>query len=523
MPEIAIKMTANDASFKRSIAETALNVKNWGREAMAVYAQTRTPVEAFAISVERLNKLFKSGIIDAETYNRRIAQLQKTPAAGGFGGLDVKNQLQQLGGALGGGLGSAAVAAILNPWTAGIAGVVAFGAAVRSSAMAMDDASDAADRLGIGLHTFLQLETAAKTLGLGASELSSNFLKMEKNIAEAALEGGKMDRVLQGLGLDSQDLLNKNPAGAFKDIAVAVLQIENRMERARVEAEIFGKSGAKLEGVLRAAADGLDRMVTASAEAAHNLAKLGDFLEKKGLTPGALWQNFLGSIVGDADALISLLSGKENLAIQFSMSNLVKPITEKHSNITDQLEAQAAKMYDEMAEEEDRLLGKYESRLKSMERSGEFGKMMSVELREQLKLHDEILARKKDQAELEKITIDAYKFMGQMNREMLSGSKDTAREGRLRRFAEAGIDPVILEALGLDVARLDAMDEVGKFKPSLARSASYGSQAAYNLIAGREEGAKADKQLMVEQRMEQHLARIETILRDAKPRVAPVP
>jgi molecular chaperone GrpE (heat shock protein) len=70
-----LSTTLNDVGGGASAASAATSEFNATmQEGLAVYQATRTPAEAYAIEVERLNKLLQQGAIDQDTYNRAVAQ-----------------------------------------------------------------------------------------------------------------------------------------------------------------------------------------------------------------------------------------------------------------------------------------------------------------------------------------------------------------------------------------------------------------------------------------------------------------
>lgn len=80
--EIAASAQQVATAFEPVIANTkaaaggASELKTAMSEGKAVFESTRTPAEAYALEVERLNALLQKGAIDQDTYNRAIAQAQ---------------------------------------------------------------------------------------------------------------------------------------------------------------------------------------------------------------------------------------------------------------------------------------------------------------------------------------------------------------------------------------------------------------------------------------------------------------
>ena len=70
MPEIAIKQTLNDASFRRGLAENGANIRNWGREAQKAFTDVMLPAERYSAEVARLEKVHREGYLAADAYQR---------------------------------------------------------------------------------------------------------------------------------------------------------------------------------------------------------------------------------------------------------------------------------------------------------------------------------------------------------------------------------------------------------------------------------------------------------------------
>ena len=255
MPEIAIKQSLNDSSFRRGLSESADSIEKWGKEAQAAFNETRSPMKRYAKDLSRLEKLHRDGYIAADTYDRKLADLQSTlskqtsPLAG----------IQDIAGQLGGGIGKMA-GALLSPETLGTGAIVAAGAGIMHLAEGEREASLNAEKLGVGLHVFHEMEAAASTAGVGVETFRTSIERMEKNLGQIADgEAPRAGKALASLGLDVEQLTAMTPDKAFVALASAIMGIESRFERARLEADLFGKSGMELEVVLKEVKDGFEK------------------------------------------------------------------------------------------------------------------------------------------------------------------------------------------------------------------------------------------------------------------------
>lgn len=64
------------ARAKQALSEAARRMKEMHEEGLRLYEATRTPAEALANEIKRLNQLLQAGAIDWDVYNRAIAQAQ---------------------------------------------------------------------------------------------------------------------------------------------------------------------------------------------------------------------------------------------------------------------------------------------------------------------------------------------------------------------------------------------------------------------------------------------------------------
>jgi len=140
----------------------------------------------------------------------------------------------------------------------------------------MDDASDAAEKFGITLKSYLTFEWAAKKSSTSIDTIGTAINRLKRQIAEGA--AGDI------LGIDNRAFSNLIPEEAFLKAGKIIAAIKNPVERTRVEFELFGKSGAELDSVIRKLATDYQSWADAVADedAAQALATLSDSLEDIG-------------------------------------------------------------------------------------------------------------------------------------------------------------------------------------------------------------------------------------------------
>lgn len=165
----------------------------------------------------------------------------------------------------------ASTAGRIAGWGGAIAAVATgggLGVLIHSCMEAIDVTAKLADRMGSGTEAITALEYAAKLAGIDAESLTGGLTKMQKAMAGVAEDGTDTAGTFARLKLSAAELANLPTDQAFAKIAEALTGIQNPAERARLEMNLFGKSGAALDPLLMRGAAGI-------AEATAQAAKLG--------------------------------------------------------------------------------------------------------------------------------------------------------------------------------------------------------------------------------------------------------
>lgn len=274
-----------------------------------IFAQTRTPMERYAIDLAKIEKLHKDGFLATNAYARATDQLTSKlilggnratfkglpQAAGVMGGASFADTAAQISGSFGP-LGGMIAGVLTNPLTGAAAAAAATLYAVKNLAVAMDETAHNAENLGVSLGTFLKLETAAINADTPFELVNTAMLKLTKTIGTAAVEGGSAEETFKRLGLTSAELESLSPDAAFVRTAKAVSEMSNRYDRARVEVELFGKSGAKMDTMLREVTKGIEDLDAPLEENAQAVADLGHSFE----VAAHKAKNFFINLAGEA-------------------------------------------------------------------------------------------------------------------------------------------------------------------------------------------------------------------------------
>lgn len=166
---------------------------------------------------------------------------------------------------------------------------------------------DAAARLDTMPSKILVLQAAFKSAGMQAEDVTTGIAKMQKNLAEAALNGGDGAALLQGLQLDPKALTGMDSIDAFQKIGAQIAQIENPTLRAQAAMQIFGRSGAQMLALFRdpeamkQAADMIGSQAQILDEHAADFDHISDVL-------GGAFHKLQGFFVGLGAALVDYLS-----------------------------------------------------------------------------------------------------------------------------------------------------------------------------------------------------------------------
>lgn len=259
------------------------------RSAQGVMRETQTESEKLGTKIERAESLFAKGAISAGTYTRAMdkyaSELREVNAEAAkvkpidlkvttTGGLnkDLLGTGNMLAGQVPGVTSFTAALGTIGPIAAGavlgLGGIkagadllvgtfTAVTSAVGEAMERIDSTTDAAAKLGVTGDALEGLRIAAQRAGVDAGTFDGALGKLNKNLGEAAAEGGEAAEKFSKLGLDVRALSSQKPDEAFKEIAAALSEIESPYERARAAQDLFGKSGQELIPVALQGADAI--------------------------------------------------------------------------------------------------------------------------------------------------------------------------------------------------------------------------------------------------------------------------
>jgi hypothetical protein len=162
----------------------------------------------------------------------------------------------------------------LGPMIAGaftVGAVVSFGKEILADADALQKMSD---QTGISVEELQRMKAIASESGNTIEELTGAVSQLQKRLGEGDKSAVS---ALKALGIEIDSFLKSSPDQQFYAIARAIQQIEDPIERAKLGAELFGKSFATIMPSLRADIDGIRESTTVmSDETIKSLDRLGD-------------------------------------------------------------------------------------------------------------------------------------------------------------------------------------------------------------------------------------------------------
>lgn len=143
---------------------------------------------------------------------------------------------------------------------------------------------DMAAATGVGAAKLMVYSTALKDAGVNADNMGAIFGKMSKSLEDAFDGSGPGAKGLATIGLDINDLINRDPATQFESIAAAIAKLASPSERSAAAMAIFGKGANELVPFFR---DG-----GALTDAAKTLGMLPEVMQRNAKTLDAIGDSF---------------------------------------------------------------------------------------------------------------------------------------------------------------------------------------------------------------------------------------
>lgn len=216
------------------------------------------------------------------------------------------------------------VAGLVNPFTAAVAGVAAFGAgaaAIAQGLVALEDRveklGNTADKLGVSFEFIQTLEAAAARSGTSIDAVSAAFGRLQKNVTGVDEESKAAQAALASIGVTAEQLQALSPEDQYRLIGEQLQAIQNPAERTAAAIGLFGKSGAELLPFFKnlgGASDDMERFGRALTEIdRQRIDDFGAGIDALGVATQGLGQSlllpFAGLGEGIAKAFAEIISG----------------------------------------------------------------------------------------------------------------------------------------------------------------------------------------------------------------------
>ncbi len=156
---------------------------------------------------------------------------------------------------------------------ASVAASTAVAASFRNMMVESEQIVSAANRLNMSTEFMERLQYASERTGTSFGTVTSAWQRMQIEISKAQGGGGRAS-IFKQLGLDPESLRQMAPEQTFRELARSISGIDNSIDRARVQYELFGRSGIELDAVLRRTAGGLDNIAAVSEQSRLRMSAL---------------------------------------------------------------------------------------------------------------------------------------------------------------------------------------------------------------------------------------------------------
>jgi hypothetical protein len=259
-------------------------------------------------------------------------------------------------GGIGQGLTSigASVAGLVNPFTAGLAAVAAFGAgatAVASSLVALEDRVERLGRLsnqlGVSFDFVQVLEEAGNRADVSIEQLSGSFARLQNTLAGGDEESKKASDSLRQLGVTVAEFGALSEQQRIELIGERLATIEDPAQRSAAAIALFGRSGVQLLpffNELDGAANDIERLGSSVSDLDRaRLAEFGAGIDALGVATRGLGQEltlpFLGLAEGIAQGTADFLGGVN--AIASAIGDILAPEMDTLGNLFEAVGAAA--------------------------------------------------------------------------------------------------------------------------------------------------------------------------------------
>jgi hypothetical protein len=201
----------------------------------------------------------------------------------------------------------------------GVGGAALIAAARRS----LDYASslgEVAQQLGVTTKELQEYRFAATQVGISQEEMDKALAKLTRTIGEAKAGSKAQAEVFRELGVAVQDANGRvyTAGEVIPKLADALAKIEDPATRARLEVDLFGKSGQKLDTLLTQGSKGVNELRTAAQKLGvvlsdRQIQNADDTADKLSALKTVLEANIAARVANNAKAILTLANAVATL------------------------------------------------------------------------------------------------------------------------------------------------------------------------------------------------------------------
>lgn len=165
----------------------------------------------------------------------------------------------------------------VGKWAAAASAAAVVGAAaiVNSQRKVLDSLAKTSDALGIQQQKLQALQHIGELTGTSNEMVNRSLERMQKNLGNAARNGGASADALADLGVNVKEIVNLSPDKQIETLAKAISGVENQALKASISNDLFGRSGVRMLKMLdQLKSEGLDPTVEAIDKMGISLSRV---------------------------------------------------------------------------------------------------------------------------------------------------------------------------------------------------------------------------------------------------------
>jgi len=119
-------------------------------------------------------------------------------------------------------------------------------AVVKNQLKSLDSLAKTSDALGIQQEKLQALQHIGELTGTSNEMVNKSLERMQKNLGNAARNGGASADALADLGVNVNEIVNLAPDKQIEQLAIALSGVNNQATKASISNDLFGRSGVRM-------------------------------------------------------------------------------------------------------------------------------------------------------------------------------------------------------------------------------------------------------------------------------------